>query len=374
MRKTGPLLAAAVWLCACGGAPSASSHSPRPTATPATSASATASPTGAPGPPSLLTCTSPVPAGDNLVIGTVAGNPTVVLRDIQDPANAKNLCSFDNNTLNPQFVSASTVAYETANQQIIEANIATGATTVMATYTSGPGSGQFAISPDGRSVTYLDGDSWHLAGPSGNRVLTALPPVPDRGLNPDQDDSYLGYSPDGLYIAFFQTVRTGGPGAAAPDQVRRASDGGVVYSTSGMTMAVWASVPSRLYFRDGAGKLRRWDPSTGASALNSTVLWVRPRASPDGRWIAYSAPTGNGLHDVALYSVQADQVTDNTLTGRSGVRFLNNDLLFYIGERACTNCLAPEPTGVSYIYDIAGRGEVISRLSSVNDAWPHTSA
>jgi len=35
---------------------------------------------------------------------------------------------------------------------------------------------------------------------------------------------------------------------------------------------------------------------------------------------------------------------------------------------------APTPTGVTYIYDIAGTSEVVSRLANVFDAWPHVTA
>ncbi|MGZ6299746.1 MAG: hypothetical protein ACXWMN_04550, partial [Candidatus Limnocylindria bacterium] len=120
----------------------------------------------------------------------MAGDPTVVVRDIQDPASARNVCTFDPAALAPQFVSPTTVSYETPDNQIVKAELAGGATTVMATYGSGFGSGQYSISPDGRSVTYLDGNAWHLAGPSGNRLLTTLPAAPGRGTNPDEDDSF----------------------------------------------------------------------------------------------------------------------------------------------------------------------------------------
>src|SRR2546430_15487958 len=108
-------------LAACGSSPTTTA--PPSPASPSTSAAATAtaspsggaSPTasGSPGPASLVHCTASVPAGDNLVIGTVVGDPTIVVRDIQDPANAKNLCTIDSAALAPQFVSASAVAYET---------------------------------------------------------------------------------------------------------------------------------------------------------------------------------------------------------------------------------------------------------------------
>ena len=302
-----------------------------------------------------------MPAGDNLVIGTVSGDPTVVVRDIQDPSHARNLCSFDPAAIAPQFVSATQVAYETAGNQIIKADLAGGSTTVLASFAAGFGSGQYSFSPDGRSVTYLNGNAWHLAGPSGDHVLTTLPAVPGRGTNPDEDDSFLSFSPDGLYLALVQTFHIGGTGATAPDQVRKASDGSLVFSTTGMTMGVWASVPSRLFFRDSSGTVHRWDPSTGLSSM-LPLRWVRPRSSPDGRWIAYTFGTSTTVQGVGFYSVQSNTVANTSPPGRSTPKFLTSDLVWYTGS------------SLTYIYDIAGTSEVVSRLSGVVDAWPHSTA
>lgn len=339
--------------------------------TPSPSSNTTSTPSGTQGGTSLVHCASAVPAGDNLVIGAVSGDPTVVVRDIQDPANAKNVCSFDPAATSPQFVSATQVAYETASNELITADLATGATSLIATFGGGLGSGQYSVSPDGQSFTYLDGNAWHLVTTAGNKVLTTLPAAPGRGVNPDEDDLFLSYSPDGLYIALVQTFHTGGTGATAPDQVRKASDGSLVYSTSGMTMGVWASLPSRLFMRDAGGTVHRWDP-TGLSTMLA-LPWIGPKSSPDGRWIAYTFRTSSGLGGIGFYSVQSNSVSNTTPPGRSGVSFLTNDLVWYIGERACSTCLGgqPTPTGVTYIYDIAGTSEVASRLSNVYDAWPH---
>ena len=375
------ILAAALTLSACGGGPSTAKSSPSPSAPATSTSSAPATPSSSPAPTpsgtaggaSLVTCATAVPAGDNLVIGAVSGDPTVVVRDIQDPANAKNVCRFDPAAMSPQFVSATKVAYETASNELIEADLTNGATTLLATFGGGLGSGQYSVSPDGRSVTYLDGNAWHLINASGNKVLTSLPAVPGRGVNPDEDDIFLSFSPDGLYIALVQTFHVGGTGATAPDQVRKASDGSLVYSTTGMTMGVWASVPSRLFFRDSAGTVHRWDPSTGLSTMLA-LHWIGPKSSPDGRWIAYTFRATGGLGGVGFYSVQANSVSNTSPPGRSGVRFLTNDLVWYVGERACSTCFGglPTPTGVTYIYDIAGTSEVVSRLAAVVDAWPHS--
>lgn len=318
-------------------------------------------------------CTAAVPAGDNLVIGTVVGDPTIVVRDIQDPANAKNLCTLDSTALTPQFVTGTTIAYETADNQIIKADLAGGTTTILASYTTGFGSGQYAVSPDGASISYMDGNAWHLAGPSGNRILSTLPAVPGRGVNPAEDDSFLGFSADGQYIALFQTFHVGGAGETAPDQIRRISDGKLVYSTTGMTMAVWASVPSRLFFRDTAGNVHRWDPGAGLSSITS-LHWIKPRSSPDGRWITYAFSSGTELTGIGFYSVQANSVSNTTPPGRGSVRFLSNDLVWYAGQRACSCMGGPLPSGVTYIYSIASASEVTSRLASVFDAWPHQTA
>jgi hypothetical protein len=314
-----------------------------------------------------------VPAGDNLVIGTVVGDPVMVVRDIQDPANAKNLCTIDAAAAAPLFVSGSSIAY-VAGSQIIKADLGNGTTAILGTFHPGQQSGYYAISPDGRAVSYLDGNEWHLAGSSGNRVLTTLPAVPGRGVNPDEDDTYLSFSPDGKYVALFQTFHTGGTGETAADQIRRATDGGLVYSTSGMTMAVWASVPSRLYFRDLNGNaVHRWDASAGISSMTS-IRWIRPRSSPDGRLIAYTFRASTGLGAIGLYSVQANSYSNATQPGRSGAKFLTNDLVWYAGERACNNCMGPELTGQTYIYSVASSSEVTARLSSVYDAWPRFTA
>jgi hypothetical protein len=386
VRLSRTAVAAVLVLAACGG-PTSPGTSPSANATATSSASpssaASSTPTGSPGGAALVHCDTAVPAGDNLVIATIvetiASDPTIVVRDIQDPANAKTVCRFDAGASRPQFVSATRVAYEFPDNRIgvdnhiLIADLASGIAKVIATYTAGFGSGQYAISPDGNSLTYLDGNAWHLITQSGNKLLTTLPAVGDRGVYDDEDDSFLSFSPDGLYVALVQTFHTGGTGQTAPDQVRKASDGSLVYSTSGMTMGVWASVPSRLFFRDSSGAVRRWDPSAGVTSM-LPIRWIRPKSSPDQRWITYTFRASNGLGAIGFYSVQANSVSATTPAGRSDVRFLTNDLVFYREERVCPTCFGglPLQTGVTYIYSIAGAVEVASRLMGVYDAWPHS--
>ena len=108
----------------------------------------------------------------------------------------------------------------------------------------------------------------------------------------------------------------------------------------------------------------------------ASMHWVRPHQSPDGRWIAFTLRTSSGVGGVGFYSVQADAMTTSTPPGRSGARFLTNDLVWYAGERACSTCFGgqPTPTGVTYIYSIASASEITSRLASVSDVWPKVTA
>lgn len=218
-------VAAALVLAACGS-PTSPSSSPAATAASSSSPTSVASsnPTATPSSSALVRCDSALPTGDTLVIGTITGDPTIVIRDIQDPANAKTVCRFDAGATSPQFVSATRVAYETPDNQIVIADLASGISKVIAAFGAGFGSGQYSISPDGNSVTYLDGNAWHLITQSGNKVLTTLPAVGGRGVNADEDDNFLSFSPDGLYVAIVQTFHIGGTGQTAPDQcVRRAT-------------------------------------------------------------------------------------------------------------------------------------------------------
>ena len=217
--------------------------------------------------------------------------------------------------------------------------------------------------------------AWHLVAGGRDQVLASLPAVPGRGVSQQDDDFMLGFSPDGLYLAMVQTFATGGTGDSAPLQVRRTSDGGLVYSAASGTMAVWASVPSRLFFRDAAGVLSRWDPSSGVSVMQSSLRWTRPHASPDGRWVAYTTYDSAFHPHVALYSVQGNSLGPAPIGLRSGAQFLNNTLVWYQEEIACDCGLSQSQlTGHTFIYDIGASGESASRITGLFDAWPRVTA
>ncbi len=382
-------LASLVLLGACSWPPGGSSATASPTphagVTPTTAPSPSASPTAGGTAGTAATCTGAIPSGDNLVLGTLTGSTTVVLRDISNVASPRTICTFAG-SLAPHFAAASVVGYTQSGSdlaapgRIIRLDLAAGTAADLVTWASGGfGSGIFDWSPDGRSLTYILGSptatAWHLVAGGHDQVLASLPPTPGRGVSQQDDDFMVAFSPDGLYLAMVQTFATGGTGDSAPVQVRRVSDGALVYSSPSGTMGVWASVPSRLFFRSAAGELSRWDPSTGVSVMQSSLRWTRPHASPDGRWVAYTSIDSAGHPHVALYSVQGNSLGPAPAGLRSGALFLNNNLVWYQEEAACDCGLSQsQPTGHAFIYDIGAGTESGSRITGVFDAWPRVTA
>ena len=369
-----------------GSASPAESATVAPTTAPPPSTAPTTAPTASGGSPSsAVACSGPIPSGDNLVLGTLTGSASVVLRDITNLSSPRNLCTFVG-SIAPRFATASVVGYTEQGSDlgspghITRLDLAAASATNLASWTTGGfGSGLFDWSPDGSALTYLGpgspGPVWHLLSGGRDQVLATLPAVLGRGVSLEDDDFMVAFSPDGLYLALVETFATGGTGDSSPLQVRRASDGGLVYSAASGTMAVWASVPSRLFFRSAAGVLSRWDPSSGVSVLQSSLRWTRPHASPDGRWVAYTSYDSARHPHVSLYSVQGNSLRAVVSGLRSGAQFLNNNLLWYQEEAACDCGLATsQTTGTAYLYDIAANAESGSRLSGVFDAWPRVTA
>src|SRR5207248_5290502 len=97
--------------------------------------------------------------------------------------------------------------------------------------------GLHAWSPDRGFLAYVASDSasvsLHLLSGGGDRVVSTMGAVPGRGFNPNEDDSYLAFSPDGAYFALVQTFTSSGDQL----QVRRTIDGRLPVSLSRGTMA-----------------------------------------------------------------------------------------------------------------------------------------
>jgi hypothetical protein len=188
---------------------------------------------------------------------------------------------------------------------------------------------------------------------------------------------FLGFSPDGQYLALEETF-TASAGAtkylAGGLRVWRVSDVGLVAPpVSGTTMAVWAE--NSLFYRDQAG-VHRWEVPGATSQVLPGVMWLRPRASPDGKWIVYTVRDSVGLPHVNLYSVSAGSGLSVSSAPRSDGVFLSPTVLWEREERLCTandSCGMGGPTirtGTTFTYDLAARQETPSTITNVADVWP----
>src|SRR5260370_17285015 len=123
--------------------------------------------------------------------------------------------------------------------------------------------------------------------------------VPGRGSNPNEDDSYLSFSPDGAYFALVQTLTRLGDQL----QVRGTIDGSLAFSLSRGTMATWGSTGSRLYYRmPSSSVIQAWDSSAGVSqAFGQQLAWIRPRADAGDDNLAFTVRDSSGSPRVWLY-------------------------------------------------------------------------
>jgi hypothetical protein len=265
----------------------------------------------------------------------------------------------------------------TPGQSVIATlDLFSGTSVVVAGWTGGGFmDGLHAWSADLGLLAYVTSDSsavnLHLLSGGGDRVVATLGAVPGRGLNPTEDDAFLGFSADGQYFAFVQTFT----GSGDHLQVRRASDGGLVYSQATATMATWSSLGSRLYFRQpGSAVIDVWDPSAGVSqAFAQQLAWVRPRSAAGADNLAFTVRDPSGTPHIWLYG--SGGRSGGELKGvRSSPAFLTSVVLFYLEEAPCApNCgigPAVQPDGHTFVYDIGRQAETASTISQVLGSWP----
>ena len=187
-------------------------------------------------------------------------------------------------------------------------------------------------------------------------------------------DGVLAFSPDGKYLALVQTFTVGGTGGAAPFQVRRPDGSLVSGSPAGRTMATWAGIGSTLYFRDPAG-VERWTASSALSSVLPSVRWIRPRPSPDGRWIVFTQRDSTGLPSVELLDLTHPGIVRQLAAGAAEPVFVTGTTLWFRGERLCQagdGCeLGPPsiPTGATFVYDLITGRATPSSITSVLDTF-----
>jgi hypothetical protein len=308
---------------------------------------------------------------------------TKILADVTDPTHPHTICTLTG-LWQPQLVTASEISWAASQRApgtpspsvIATLDLSSGTNSVVASWQGGGFlDGLHAWSPDGSLLTYLTSDlsgvNLHLRSGGGDRVIASLGAIPARGSNPNEDDAYLAFSPDGAYFALVQTLT----GSGADLQVRKTTDGALAYSQPAATMATWGSTGSKLYFRHPlAAVIYAWDPVTGLSQpFGQPQAWIKPRADAGDDYLAFTVRDAAGTPHVWLYG-HGGRAGSQLPNVRSSPVFLTASSIFYIEEAPCgVNCgpgPATQPTGRSFIYDLGRQAETASTILSVLATWP----
>jgi hypothetical protein len=312
------------------------------------------------------------------------GGSNPVLADVSNAKAPRTLCGISGGSFQPQLATQTMISWyatqgspNAAGTSVIAVlDLFNGISTVAATWPGGSFmDGLHAWSPDRGFLAYIASDasgvSLHLLSGGGDRVVATMGAVPGRGFNPSEDDSYLAFSPDGAYFALVQTFTSSGDQL----QIRRTTDGGLVFSLSKGTMATWGSTGSRLYFRQpGSSLVQVWDSTASVTqAFGQQVSWIRPRADAGDENLAFTVRDSTGTPHVWVYG-HGGHSGAPLPNVRSSPAWLNTTTFFYAEEAACSpSCgIGPawQPNGKTFTYDIAAQAETSSRISQVYGAWP----
>ncbi len=311
------------------------------------------------------------------------GSPATVLADVTDPRNPHPICTITG-SWTAQLVTQTTISWSategspvTAGDSVIGfLDLFTGNTTVAATWSGGAAmDGLHAWSPDRGFLAYVASDAsavnLHLLSGGGDRVVATLGSVPGRGANPNEDDAYLGFSPDGAYFAFVQTYSSSGDHL----QIRHTQDGSLAYSQPLGTMATWGSSGSVLYFRKPVSSvISLWDPSgVVTQAFGQQLSWIQPRADAGDDNLAFTVRDTAGTPHVWLYG-HGGRSGGQLPNVRSSPVWLNTTAFFYVEEAPCGTACGPgpatQPDGKTFTVDLGQQAETASKISQVLGAWP----
>jgi len=311
------------------------------------------------------------------------GSPGTILADVTDARNPHPICSIAGPWV-PQLVAQTVISWSatqgapgtSGDSVIVVDDLFTGNTTVAASWSGGAFmDGLHAWSPDRGFLAYVTSDgggvNLHLLSGGGDRVVLTLGAVPGRGANPNEDDAFLGFSPDGAYFAFVQTYSSSGDHL----QVRHTQDGSLAYSQSLGTMATWGSSGSVLYFRKPVSSvISLWDPNgVVTQAIGQQLAWIRPRADAGDDNLAFTVRDTAGTPHVWTYG-HGGRSGGQLPNVRSSPVWLNTTSLFYVEEAPCGSTCGPgpstQPDGKTFTYDLGQQGEVASRIGQVLGTWP----
>jgi hypothetical protein len=370
------------------------SPSPSPSPTPSPSPSPTPSPSPSPtAPPSPVAvpswaalhanCTGAATASEAVL--KLQGQASLVIADVTDAKAPHTICTISGDpTLAPQLATQTMISWyasqathnptPTGTSVIAVLDLTTGTSTVAASWQGGGWlDGLHAWSPDRGFLAYVTSDAnavnLHLLSGGGDRVVASYGAVPSRGSNPNEDDAYLAFSPDGAYFAFVQTFTSSGDQL----QVRHTTDGSIAYSLPTGTMATWGSAGSRLYFRQpSSGQIEVWDSAAGVSrAFGQALSWIQPRADAGDDNLAFTVRDSSGAPNVWLYG-HGGKSGGKLPNARSSPAWLNTTTVFYIEEARCTaNCqIGWQADGKTFTFDTGTQAETASKISQVYGTWP----
>jgi hypothetical protein len=304
-----------------------------------------------------------------------------------NPSVPRQLCTYRGLPWGVRFIGSSQFAYAAGTEGDHSDGVdgtfdILGATnkTVRRWHNGGFGASTFAWSRDGALAYILAApagppgwaaESWeiHVVNQGQDQTLATLPGVPSRGIS-EGDQLFLAFSPDGQYLALESTL-TSSPNQEGWFQAWRVSDGSpLAPPLHGTAMAVWAQ--DSLFFWDQAG-VHRWDIGGTTSLIFPGVRWLEPRASPDGKWIAYSLRDSTCLPHVNVLNVATGSSFPVSSGGRDGAIFLTPTILWDNEQRPDDPPCAMSrslPTGVTFLYNVATRQESRSTITAVTDVWP----
>jgi hypothetical protein len=326
------------------------------------------------------TCTGQPTEREAILV--MKGSTTKILADVTDPTHPVKICTLTGGWL-PLLVTSREISWwasqhvgQSGLSVIVTLDVFSGTSSVVASWQGGSFlDGVHAWSPHRDLLAYLTSDAsgvnLHLLSGGGDRVVASLGPVPGRGVNPVEDDTFLQFSPDGAYFALVQTWTVSG----AHLQVRRATNGSIAYSQTAATMATWGSIGSKLYFRhQQANVIYAWDPVGGLTQpFGQRLAWIKPRADAGDDYLAFTVRDAAGTPHVWLFG-HGGRAGNQLPNVRSSPVFLNAGSIFYIEEAPCgANCgpgPATQPNGRSYIYDLTKATETVSNILSVIAVWP----
>ena len=326
------------------------------------------------------TCTGQPAAHEALLV--MKGSPKLILADVSDANHPKQICTLSG-AWSPRLVTQRMISWWASQNpgqggpsKLVSLDLFAGTTSVIASWQGGFFlDGLHAWSPDESSIAYLTSDAnavkLHLISGGGDRVITQFPAIPGRGVNPNEDDAYLGFSADGTYFALVETFTTGGQQL----QIRRTKDGTLAYGQATGTMATFQSIGSRLYFREPSSTtIKVWDPTAGVSQLfGQATAWLRPVADAGDDNVAFTTLDGSGLPHVSLYGHDG-RSGGQIQNVRSTPAFLNTTSLFLIEEAACSaDCglgQSSKATGNTFVYSLSSQTETSSSIASVLGSWP----